>query len=98
MSNNFRGFGISFSSYPHGDVDSNGLEDLAIGKEIFFIQFLTGLILFELKIALFYFKTLLLGSHLSRHAIVLRRRPSVWVELEINSDTDNINISDLKGK
>ena len=34
MSSNFRGFGISFSSYPHGDVDSNGLEDLAIGKEI----------------------------------------------------------------
>ena len=34
---------------------------------------------------------------MSRHAIVLRRRPSVWVELEINSDADSINISDLKG-
>ena len=42
MSSNFRGFGISFSSYPHGDVDSNGLEDLAIGK--IFIVFLTSLI------------------------------------------------------
>ena len=37
------------------------------------------------------------GSHLSRNAVVLRRRPSVWVKLEINSDTDSINISDLKG-
>ena len=27
----FRGFGNSFSSWPHVDVDNNGLEDLAIG-------------------------------------------------------------------
>ena len=26
-----RGFGISFSSHPHQDVDKNELEDLAIG-------------------------------------------------------------------
>ena len=39
MSSNFLGFGISFSSYPHGDVDSNGLEDLVIGKQIFLYNF-----------------------------------------------------------
>ena len=32
MSRQFRGFGISFSTNPHADVDLNGLEDLAIGK------------------------------------------------------------------
>jgi len=28
---NLLGFGISFSTYPHVDVDDNGLEDLAVG-------------------------------------------------------------------
>ena len=37
MSNDFRGFGVSFSTNPHVDVDSNGLEDLAIGKITFFL-------------------------------------------------------------
>ena len=37
MSNSFRGFGVSFSTNPHVDVDSNGLEDLAIGKITFFL-------------------------------------------------------------
>ena len=36
MRNSFRGFGVSFSTNPHVDVDSNGLEDLAIGNIIFF--------------------------------------------------------------
>ena len=39
MHNNFRGFGISFSTNPHVDVDSNGLEDLAIGISFFCLQF-----------------------------------------------------------
>ena len=38
---NLRGFGISFSSHPHQDVDKNELEDLAIGiiKYIFYNRF-----------------------------------------------------------
>ena len=42
-----------------------------------------------------------LGSHMSRNAVILRRKPSVWVELKINSNIpgegDSINIADLKG-
>ena len=39
MSRQLRGFGISFSTNPHADVDSNGLEDLAIGKIKSFLCF-----------------------------------------------------------
>ena len=38
MRNSFRGFGVSFSTNPHVDVDSNGLEDLAIGNIIFLLS------------------------------------------------------------
>ena len=38
---------------------------------------------------------------MSRNAVILRRKPSVWVELKINSNIpgkgDSINIADLKG-
>ena len=38
---------------------------------------------------------------MSRNAVILRRKPSVWVELKINSNIpgkgDSVNIVDLKG-
>ena len=65
---NMKGFGISFSSYPHADIDGNGLQDLAI------------------------------GSHMSGDAVVVPRRPSVWVELRPYSSVIDIDIGQKKGK
>ena len=64
-SNLMRGFGISFSTWPHSDVDGDGLADLAV------------------------------GSHLSGHAAVLKRRRAVWAKIKPTASIDSIDLSGL---
>ena len=63
--NLMRGFGVSFSTHPHSDVDADGLADLAV------------------------------GSHLSGHAAVLKRRRAVWAKINPTASIDSLMVDML---
>jgi hypothetical protein len=71
-------------------VDNNNLADLAIGHSQFNIFWLD---IFLTIIVLFF-----LGSYLSGHAVILRRRPSVWVELSVTPSISSIDIASIQSK
>lgn len=39
---------------------------------------------------------LAIGSHISGHAVILRRTPSVWIDLKLTSTVSSIDVGDIK--